>query len=339
MNDCNATAKHMKRLAKLIEERRQYTGEDKTTARLEELREQKKKVKETKRKEAEELRQAVEASMQGSDRNDIVKAVRKAQAKYFSQLKKLMKSERAVKEEAKKLMFTVHSRLWRPSEQTWWDPECEHKFEDLQLLAAMNSIHLLKAPHIFEAMYPSECKQYFDFLAKKRLYDSDPEAVKPGGEAKAHKSSLDKELKERKIEGEVGKTEKELLDTVVLKESEKKKAEALLRGWNPSHKPWFNDRCAKSFSKLVEIAQSQGFDLKTKLHFKKFKQKNKADYKAHFDLMDETKKRFNEKQEAEKARKTKMVDRGTKDPVENLCWWAQPQDHRGLVSKIFLRIW
>ena len=58
----------------------------------------------------------------------------------------------------------------------------------------------------------------------------------------------------------------------------------------------------------MEIAQSQGFDLKTKLHFKKFKQKNKADYKAHFDLMDETKKRFNEKQEAEKARKTKMVD-------------------------------
>ena len=227
MNDCNATAKHMKRLAKLIEERRQYTGEDKTTARLEELREQKKKVKETKRKEAEELRQAVEASMQGSDRNEIVKAVRKAQAKYFSQLKKLTKPEKALKKEAKKQKFIVQSRLWRPSEKTWWDPECEHRFEDIQLLAAMNSIHLLKAPQIFKAMYPSECKQYFDFLAKKRLNAgdaADPKAVKPE-EAEAHKSRLEKELKENKVGGGVGKTEKELLDTVVLEESEKKKAE------------------------------------------------------------------------------------------------------------------
>ena len=220
MNDCYATAKHLvlqTRLAKQIEERRQ-----KTTARLDVLREQKKKVKETKRKEAEELRQAVEASMQGSDRNDIVKAVRKAQAKYFSQLKKLTKFERALKEEAKKLMFTVHSRLWKPSEKTWWDPECEHKFEEIQLLAAMNSIHLLKAPQIFEAMYPSECKQFFDFLAKKRLNAADPEAVKPGGEAEAHKPSLEKELKENKVDGGVGKTE--LVDTGIIEKREKEKA-------------------------------------------------------------------------------------------------------------------
>ena len=224
MNDCNATAKHMERLAKLIEERRQKTGEDKTTARLEELREQKKNVKETKRKEAEELRQAVEASMQGSDRNDIVKAVRKAQAKYFSQLKKLTQPEKALKKEAKKQKFIVHSRLWRPSEKTWWDPECEHRFEDIQLLAAMNSIRLPRAPHIFKAMYPSECKQYFDFLAKKRLNAADPEAVKPGGEAEAHKSSLEKEVKENKVDGGVGKTETELVDTGILEKREKEKA-------------------------------------------------------------------------------------------------------------------
>ena len=207
------------RLAKRIEERRQ-----KTTARLEVMKEQKKKVKETKRKEAEELRQAVEASMQGSDRNDIVKAVRKAQAKYFSQLKKLTQPEKALKKEAKKQKFIVHSRLWRPSEKTWWDPECEHRFEDIQLLAAMNSIRLLRAPHIFKAMYPSECKQYFDFLAKKRLNAADPEAVKPGAEAEAHKSSLEKELKENKVDGGVGKTETELVDTGILEKREKEKA-------------------------------------------------------------------------------------------------------------------
>ena len=201
MNGCNATVKHMQtRLAKRIEERRQ-----KTTARLEVMKEQKKKVKETKRKEAEELRQAVEASMQGSDRNEIVKAVRKAQAKYFSQLKKLTKPEKALKKEAKKLKFIAHSRLWRPSEKTWWDPECEHRFEDIQLLAAMNSIHLLRAPQIFKAMYPSECKQYFDFLAKKRLNAADPEAVKPEGEAE-------------------GQSETELVDTGILEKREKEKA-------------------------------------------------------------------------------------------------------------------
>ena len=222
MNDCYATAKHLvlqTRLAKQIEERRQ-----KTTARLDVLREQKKKVKETKRKEAEELRQAVEASMQGSDKNDIVKAVRKAQAKYFSQLKKLTQPQKALKKEAKKQKFIVHSRLWRPSEKTWWDPECEHRFEDIQLLAAMNSIRLLRAPHIFKAMYPSECKQYFDFLAKKRLNAADPEAVKPGAEAEAHKSSLEKELKENKVDGGFEKTETELVDTGILEKREKEKA-------------------------------------------------------------------------------------------------------------------
>ena len=224
MNGCNATVKHMQtRLAKRIEERRQ-----KTTARLEVMKEQKKKVKETKRKEAEELRQAVEASMQGSDRNEIVKAVRKAQAKYFSQLKKLTKPEKALKKEAKKLKFIAHSRLWRPSEKTWWDPECEHRFEDIQLLAAMNSIHLLRAPQIFKAMYPSECKQYFDFLAKKRLNAADPEVVKPGGEAEGHKPSLEKELKENKVDGGVGKTEPELVNTGILEKREKEKAKVPL---------------------------------------------------------------------------------------------------------------
>ena len=206
MNNCDATVKHMQtRLAKQIEEKRQ-----KTTARLDVLREQKKKVKETKRKEAEEIRQTVEASMQGSDRNDIEKAVRKAQAKQ--------------RKKARKLRFTVHSRLWRPSEKTWWDPECEQRFEDLQLLAAMNSIDLLRAPQIFKAMYPSECKQYFDFLAKKRLNAADPEAVKPEGEAEAHKLSLEKEMKENKVDGGVGKTETELVDTGILEKREKEKA-------------------------------------------------------------------------------------------------------------------
>ena len=36
------------------------------------------------------------------------------------------------------------------------------------------------------------------------------------------------------------------------------------RDWKPSHKPWFNDKCAESFSNLVESATSQGLDLGSK---------------------------------------------------------------------------
>merc|ERR1711962_1665595 len=77
------------------------------------------------------------------------------------------------------------------------------------------------------------------------------------------------------------------------------------RDWKPSHKPWFNDKCAESFSNILESASSQGFDLNSKAQdFKKFKLKNKAVCKAHFQLMDETRTRFNEKQEAKAVRKT-----------------------------------
>merc|ERR1712039_434051 len=55
----------------------------------------------------------------------------------------------------------------------------------------------------------------------------------------------------------------------------------------------------------LESASSQGFDLNSKAQdFKKFKLKNKAICKAHFQLMDETRTRFNEKQEAKAVRKT-----------------------------------
>merc|ERR1712156_1094524 len=66
-----------------------------------------------------------------------------------------------------------------------------------------------------------------------------------------------------------------------------------------------NDKCAESFSNIIESASSQGFDLNTWAQdFKKFKLKNKAVCKAHFQLMDEMRTRFNEKQEAKEVRKT-----------------------------------
>jgi len=313
MVDFNSKAKHRLKVAKLVEERKEKTGEDDATAKKEvmkELRQKRKGNKESIHKEAEKIKQDVEASMEGSDKKAIEKAVRKAVAKHFSQMKKAKKPGVALKVKAENLLVTVHSRLWRPSEKLWWDSECEEKFEDIQLLASMNSINLLKAPQNFGAMYPAECKQYFDFLAKKRFNTADPEAVKPG-EVKTSKSSLERKFEEKKI-GEGGaKTDKEVLEAVIAEVAEKEKAQALAqirRDWKPSHKPWFNDKCAESFSSLMEAATSQGFDLASKApDFKKFKAKNKEVCKAHFQLMDETRKLFNEKQEAKEARKVEAL--------------------------------
>ena len=59
---------------------------------------------------------------------------------------------------------------------------------------------------------------------------------------------------------------------------------------------------------MVETASSQGFDLDSKASdFKKFKAKNKESCKAHFQLMDETRKVFNEKQDAKEARKAEAL--------------------------------
>ena len=80
------------------------------------------------------------------------------------------------------------------------------------------------------------------------------------------------------------------------------------RAWEPIHKPWFNNKCSESFSNLVESATSQGLDLVSKARdFKKFQVKNKDVCDAHFQLMNETRKLFNEKQDMKEARKMDAV--------------------------------
>merc|ERR1712083_343820 len=100
-------------------------------------------------------------------------------------------------------------------------------------------------------------------------------------------------------------------EAVIMEVAEKEKAQAqaqIQRDWKPSHKPWFNEKCAESFSNLVESATCQGFDLGSKAtDFKKFKAKNKEVCKAPFQLMEETRKLFNEKQEAKEARKAEAL--------------------------------
>merc|ERR1712037_497610 len=59
---------------------------------------------------------------------------------------------------------------------------------------------------------------------------------------------------------------------------------------------------------MGESATSLGLDLGSKApDFKRFKGKNKEACKAHFQLMDETRRLFNEKQDAKEARKAEAV--------------------------------
>ena len=51
---------------------------------------------------------------EGSDKRAVEKAVRKAVAKHYSQLKKANHPKTQLKARADSLILTVHSQLWRP---------------------------------------------------------------------------------------------------------------------------------------------------------------------------------------------------------------------------------
>lgn len=295
---------------------RMKEGKDEQTAKTEvmkELRQAVKAKKKGKHEEAERIKAEIEASMAGSDKNLVEKAVRRAVAKHFSQLKKAKKPSVQLKTRANKLIVSVHSQLWCPSDKAWWDDECQARFEDMETLAAMNSINILKAPQNFGKMYPSECKKYFDFLAKKRFNAADPEALKPIETGKKiNKSSLQRKFEDKKAEiGEQKTSDNKVLEVVINEISEAEKEKALInvrRQWKPAYKPWFDETCRESFSKLTDLALSQNFDLDSRAgDFKKFKLKNKDVCKVHFALMEEKRKAFNLKQNVKEERKKDLL--------------------------------
>merc|ERR1712226_102666 len=101
------------------------------------------------------------------------------------------------------------------------------------------------------------------------------------------------------------------MGVVITEISEAEKKKVLInvrREWKPAHKPWFDDCCRESFSKLTDLASSQHFDLNSKAgDFKKFKLKNKDVCKEHFVLMEEKRKGFNLKQAAKLERKKDAI--------------------------------
>jgi len=319
MVDSRAREKRRNKVNKMVQQRMKETGAtDEKLVRLEINREQRAKKKERKasnHEEVEKIKTEVQTTMAGKDKKVIDKAVNQAIAKYFSKLKKSKNPQTILKQKANELIVDVNSQLWCPSDQGWWDAECQQRFDEVELLAAMWEINLLKAPQNFGKLYPTVCKKYFDFLAKKR-FNSTKESEDKNTEEKVKKSksALQKRFEEKKAQNtDPQKKDKDILKEV-LDETNKKEKEANLKNlkqiWKPAHKPFFDKECGDAHEKLMEQAVQLGYDLDSKVgDFKKFKIKNKESCMKYFQLLDSKRTAFNikqkSKQEAKSGVKTK----------------------------------
>ena len=141
------------------------------------------------------------------------KAIKRATAKYFSQLKKKKNPKAVLQQSAASFLVKHNSKLWWPKDEAWWDGECQARFDDLAFLAACWNIDLAKSPNNFADIYPEDCKAYFDMLAKKRFNTSTSE-TKPS--SKKSKTKLEKAFEKRKAKSENSKkTDEDLMKEIV----------------------------------------------------------------------------------------------------------------------------
>lgn len=278
-----------------------------------EMRAKKKEKKASNHEEVEKIKTEVMSTMAGKDKKVIDKAVNKAIAKYYSKLKKSKNPQIILKQKANELIVDVNKQLWCPSDQGWWDEECQQKFEEVELLAAMWEINLLKAPQNFGKLYPAVCKKYFDFLAKKRFNSTKESEDKNTAEkVKKSKSALQKKFEEKKAQNtDPQKNDKDILKEV-LDEMNKKEKDANLKNlkqfWKPAHKPFFDQECRDAYEKISEQAVQMGYDLDSKVgDFKKVKNKNKAECTKYFQLLETKRTGFNAKQKTKLEEKAKSA--------------------------------
>ena len=96
MVDFNAKEKHRRKVNTMVEERRKKTGEGEEVARTEvmkELRLTRKTNKSGKHEAAEKIKEEMETAMAGQEKRLVEKAVRKAVAKHFSQVRRRLLQE------------------------------------------------------------------------------------------------------------------------------------------------------------------------------------------------------------------------------------------------------
>jgi len=313
MVDVKAKEKSRTKVNKLVEQKIKETGaKDEKLVRIEvnkDLREKRKKNKASNHEEVDKIKAELSKTMAGQGKKVIEKAVNKAVAKYYSKLKKSKNPQNILKQKADALIVDVNSQLWCPSAQGWWDEECQKQFDEVELLAAMWEINLLKAPQNFGKLYPAICKKYFDFLAKKRFNSTKESEDKNTAEkVKKSKSALQKKFEEKKtLNTDPKKTDKDILNEV-LEEMNKKEKDVNLKNlkkfWKPAHKPFFDKECGEAYEKISEQATKMGFDLDTKAgDFKKFKNKNKEECTKYFKILESKRTAFNAKQNLKEQKK------------------------------------
>jgi len=332
MVDFKAKEKHRGKVNKMVELKMKETpGKDEKVVRAEvmkELRNRRKENKKAKHADVEKIKEEVRAEMGGKDQKAIDKAVSRAVAKHYSKLKKSNTPSKILKQKADSLIVDVNSQLWCPKETAWFDAECQEEFSQIQLLAAMVDINLLKAPQNFAKIYPSECEKYFDFLAKKR-FGANATDVATASEGKVKsgkkKSQLLKKLEEKRaLNGDRKKTENELLKEVLAEVSETEKTlnlKNLKKVWRPIQKPWFDKECQVAYSELEEKAAAKDLDLsKNPGDFKKFRSKNKEVCKQYFALMESKRKAYNLKKTLKKENvksEEKPISAPLPQPISN----------------------
>ena len=203
MIDLKVRQKKRLKFQKLVEQRVLESNGEKSEKEVKKelMKEQRTKMKDKKKAAEDEIRQQVMKDMAGKDAKVVDKAVKRAIARSHSRNRKSKQPGAVLKEKAAALVVTVNTELWCPRDQGWWDHQCQDTWDDLAFLAGCWDINLAKSPQNFADIYPEECKQYFDMLAKKRFNTPAAEAAT----GKKGKNALEKKFEERK--GEINKCE------------------------------------------------------------------------------------------------------------------------------------
>jgi len=321
MFDKREKVKHREKINKLVTKRVNETGKDEKSVRIEinkELRNKRKQARvSSNQDEVEKIRINIKNSMVGKDEKAIEKATNRAIDKYYKINKKNKQPTEIMKKQANELLLKVNGQLWCPDDQMWWDDECKKHFEELELLAAMNDINLLKAPQNFEKIYPDICKNYFDLLAKKRFSHTEISDETPKNSQKTPKSSLIRKFEEKKAKNNgFNIKDQDILKEVVqdvLKRENEARLKTLKKNWYPTHKPFFDNECKVAYEKLAELAKENGFELGLKCRdFKKLRIKNKDKCDEYIKLLKMKKIEYNNKQKAKLGSKENKVETETK---------------------------
>jgi len=315
MVDLKVKQKARNKINKLVDLKLKESGglKDEKTIRKEIMTAERLKRKKNKNAEVEKIKEDVKASMAGKEQKLIDKAMSKAVAKYYSKLKKARHPQTLLKTKAESVIVNVNSQLWCPSDQAWWDDQCQSQFEDYQLLAGMCQINLLKDPQNFLKLFPDECKTYFDFLSKKRFSSAALKEEISSKSRKSKKSVVQIRFEEQKADpNNKTKSDKELMKDVIDEIGQKEKKMQLKnmrQYWKPAQKPWFDNECAEAFASIEVHATSLQLDLENNLgDYKKLKNKSKAKCSEYFKLLEGKRIAFNLERENKEKRKSETEE-------------------------------